>query len=329
MRSWTIAALFLAILVGPQAAGAPLLEDESVPRINWGDKPVIGTYDDKPSASYVSILFKIGVEGHYQGAFRDAAASARGPDHSQWWINCLTAKPDCSMKWLDLDCIIDTAVQSSDCAGDSYSTYDETIKITGINWGTGNLRFDVLDAVKKTPHAHIAIKMKYDGGLIRLESLSGYSDPDASSPITKVIGPIPRIDYQVPQQTYTLAPLKLRGWISEGEKKWDDTIKTLSPQDQAIWGRLKGDPASRRIQTEAQSKASGDKLRRLIPDAAAVDAGKRKLTPSEESLLDKAAADEMLEAMRLWFVKSGFSQEAQTKLLALLAESFRLQQGKH
>ena len=127
------------------------------------------------------------------------------------------------------------------------------------------------------------MKMSFEHGMIHLESLAGHSDLD----VKEMPGfPMPAMDYTVPKYTYAVAqPLRPRGWLSEGEKKWEDAIRALSKEDQATWEQIKRDPNTRRFQSDAEQKASTDKLRRLLSDAAAVEAGKRKLTPAEEKIL--------------------------------------------
>lgn len=302
------------ILICGASCGVALAMSDEGTIIDWGDKPTVGTISKKGAKNEYLLTMKFGVEGCVLGE----ESNSNNPDHSVLWLNCSSSGSDgnpwCELKWVYVDCLIDPA-SPYDCSFE-YSTFEENLDLSKTHWETGELNLELIEPGSSS-RTRVYVRLKYENSLIRLESFRGYSDP-RHIPVLKET--LPPIEYKIPPYTYALGtPVKLRGMLSESQKQWDDLIKSLSKQDQSTWEAMKRN-SKRRPDLGPDTKSLEERLNREIPDFEGVAQGKRKPTPAEDKILDRVVAEEAMRWLGEWVATSGFSREAQGKVMAFLSK---------
>jgi hypothetical protein len=282
------------------------LPSDELPVIGWGDsKPLAGWTTRKGDTREYQILSSFGVEV-WEG-------SKRSIQNQRWTVNCRfpdyqgKLKTYCSVQVLS---IYPWADRDSLPSVDEYSTVDGNLEITDINWEKGQLDFDMLDPNKDRIHVFITLGTREKTDQIFLESFK------ASITVRQVpSGEVTTYEFKVPDYTYTLQlPLEMRGMATQGEKQWDDMIKTLSKEDQLAWAKLKAKGPEGLKMFGAEFQKSRDRQFEQLK------ARTSNPTPAE----DKRLAEAMIELYRQEygraFSNSGISKDGQKVIVEFLSK---------
>jgi hypothetical protein len=267
--------------------------------------PIVGSILENPKRYVVS--WRFGIEQWEQGhrsTFSDQL----------WHLTCsspayiaTTSATDCLMERTIFYYLTWDRKKRAVVSTTSHSVQDGTLELLSADWAKGKLDFNLIH----TDGSKIEVKLRvaYDKSTIHLDSFQAFG-------IARGIlsDSLAAIEYRIPQYTRIVdVPIELPGYKSEEQGKLDDLALSLSPEDRVLWQRS--------MDKVLTASFHSDDLKKIVPDLADADSGKRELTSAEVQRIREHFADKLQRGLK----SAGISPEGVQRLTSFYVE--RLSEG--
>jgi len=265
--------------------------------------PLTGGITNTDSGPQYHLDFNFGIERWENGKRSEKS-------YELWNLNCsshniVSKKPTswCSLDqnffWLHREDAVITFSHNFDSS-------EGTLRLIHTDWENGVLDLDIVHGDKSVTTVKIRMVLKDE--IIYLRSFSAFAIRRGLSPDS----PITPLEFRIPDYTYIVnVPVKMRGFRSEKEKKWDDILSSLSQQDQEAWENYQAEGLNK---CDLRNTSTIDQFREKIPDFKKRQVEIQKggeMTTDEKSLLKEYALGPMSECL----ARSNISLEGQKTIL--------------